>query len=86
MSLADQELVVGITTDGRSVTLIDCVEVSGTTHFPGVATAVYQARFAIFGAVFEKDEPIELDEIEIRTTDSNGGWATSRFPSSSLAR
>lgn len=69
LSLADQELVVGITTDGRSVTLVDCAEVSGTKHFPGVATAVYRADAAIFGHAFEKDEQIELDEIEIRTTE-----------------
>jgi hypothetical protein len=69
MSLADQERVVGITTDGRSVTLVDCTEVGGNTHFPGMATAVYRASAALIGHMFEAGEPIELDEIEIRTSE-----------------
>ena len=69
MSLADQPLLLGITTDGRSVTLVECTEVSGTAHFPGVATAIYRAAAAIFGHMFENDELVEFDEIEIRTTD-----------------
>jgi hypothetical protein len=69
MSLADQERVLGVTTDGRSVTLVGCTEVSGHAHFPGIATAIYRARAAIFGHAFEPDAPIELNEIEVRTTE-----------------
>jgi hypothetical protein len=60
---------VGMTTDGMRVTLVDCTELSATTRFPGVATAIYRARAAIFGHMFEHTEPVALDEIEIRTTE-----------------
>jgi hypothetical protein len=69
MSFGDQERVVGMTTDGGRVTLVDCTEVSANSHFPGVATAIYRARAAIFGHMFECNEPVELDEVEIRTTE-----------------
>jgi ApeA N-terminal domain 1 len=69
MSLADQERVIGMTTDGKHVTLVDCTEVGGNMHFPGMPTAVYRARAALIGHGFEAGEPIELDEIEIRTSE-----------------
>lgn len=69
MSPAYQERLVGTTTDGRSVTLVDCAEVRWNRHFPGAATAIYRARAAIVGHIFEPDESVALHEIEIRTSE-----------------
>jgi len=80
MSLADQERIVGMTTDGRSVTLVDCTEVGGNTHFPGMATAVYRARAALIGHMFGAGEPIELDEIEIRASELEQWVGHAPFP------
>lgn len=69
LSPADQQRVVGMTTDGRAVTLIDCTPVSEITSLPGLATAIYRARAAILGRLFGPDESIDFNEIEIRTTE-----------------
>jgi hypothetical protein len=68
--LADQERIVGITTDGTEVTLVDCTQASGGgLHFPGIATGVYRARAVLVGATFDTDEPIGFDAVEIRTSE-----------------
>jgi hypothetical protein len=64
----NQRRIVGMTTDGKQVTLDDCFFASGNIRSPGIPTTVYRARLAVFGHMFE-DEVIELDEIELRTSE-----------------
>lgn len=68
--LADQERVVGLTTDGRQVTLVDCTQGSGGGfHFPGIENGVYRARAVIVGHMFDGAGPITFDGVEIRTSE-----------------
>jgi hypothetical protein len=55
----NQRRIVGMTTDGKQVTLDDCFFASGNIRSPGIPTTVYRARLAVFGHMFE-DEVIEL--------------------------
>src|SRR5918996_2442885 len=68
--LADQERVVGLTPDGKQVTLVDCTQGSGGgIHFPGIENGVYRARAVIVGHTFDGTVPITFDEVEFRTSD-----------------
>jgi ApeA N-terminal domain 1/Apea-like HEPN len=69
MWLSDQERIVGVSTDGRYVTMVDCTQASGGgLRFPGMETSVYRARAVIEGAAFEDNEPVEFDDFEIRVS------------------
>lgn len=67
--LADQERILGATTDGNYVTLIDCSQGSGGGMIlGGLETAIYRARAVIVGqARFDEGEAVEFDHVEIRT-------------------
>lgn len=65
--LTDQERIVGVSTDGHYVTLVDCTQASGGgMNFPGIETGVYRARAVIDGATFDIGEVVEFDHVEIR--------------------
>lgn len=71
MWLADHERIVGTSTDGHYITLVDCTQAPGGNelHFPGIETGVYRARAVIDGVAFdEEDEVIAFDHVEIRVT------------------
>lgn len=68
LSLDDQERILGLAADGTQVTLVDCTEANQITRIPGMTTAVYRARVAILGHLFEPEEEIGFEEIEISTT------------------
>jgi len=68
--LADQERVVGLTTDGKLVTLVDCTQGSGGgIHLPGIENGVYRARTVIVGHMFDGAGPVAFDEVDIRTSE-----------------
>jgi ApeA-like protein/HEPN superfamily Apea-like protein len=70
--LADQERILGASSDGNHITLVDCSQGSGGRVILGGSgetpeTAVYRARAAIVGkARFDEGEPVEFDHVEIR--------------------
>jgi hypothetical protein len=69
--LADQERILGATTDGNHVTLVDCSQTGGGGMIlgGGVETAVYRARAVVVGqARFDEGEAVEFDHVEIRAT------------------
>lgn len=70
--LADQERILGATTDGNHITLIDCSQARGggiiLGGFEELETAIYRARAVIVGkARFDGGEAAEFDYVEIRT-------------------
>ena len=71
LNLADQKRILGLTTDGKDVTLVDCSEapVGNTISFPGIEVGAYRARVAIIGHAFGDGDPIELDAVEMRTSE-----------------
>ena len=72
--LADHPKILGVTTDGKAVTLEDCSSHGLVLPVPGTATAVYQASFALFGAHFEEDEIAGFDALGLRLSDLDE-WA-----------
>jgi hypothetical protein len=66
--LADQERILGVTTDGKAVTLVDCSQTGGRGFTTGgIETGVYRARAVIVGrARFDEGEAIEFDHVEVR--------------------
>lgn len=71
LDLADQKRILGLTTDGRDVTLVDCSEapVGKTISFPGIEVGAYRVGVAIIGHAFGDGDPIEFDAVEIRTSE-----------------
>jgi hypothetical protein len=71
--LADQERILGASSDGNYITLVDCKQGSGGGLIlggPGETpeTAVYRARAAVVGKPrFDAGEAVEFDHVEIRT-------------------
>ncbi len=67
--LADQERILGTTTDGNHITLVDCSQASGGGMIlGGLETAIYRAHAVVVGqARFDEGEAIEFDHVEIRT-------------------
>jgi hypothetical protein len=72
LSLADQERILGASSDGNHITLVDCSQGSGGGMILGgfgetPETAIYRARAAIVGkARFDEGEVVEFDHVEIR--------------------
>jgi hypothetical protein len=69
--LADQERILGATTDGNHITLVDCSQAAGGRLLLGLSTdletAVYRARAAIVGnGRFDEGEAVEFDHVELR--------------------
>jgi hypothetical protein len=82
MDLADQERILGLTTDGKDVTLVDCSEapVGNTISFPGIEVGAYRARVAIFGHAFGAGDTIEFDAVEMRTSELEKWVGYTPFP------
>jgi ApeA N-terminal domain 1 len=79
--LADQERVLGLTTDGQEITLVDCTQGSGGgMHIPGIENGVYHARAVIVGHMFHATDTINFDEVEIRTAELENWVGIIPFP------
>jgi hypothetical protein len=53
---ADQPRILGVTTDGKAVTLEACTSGPSTMNFPGIPTTTYRPRVVLLGAWFSEDE------------------------------
>jgi hypothetical protein len=51
-SLQNQKIVLGFTTKGKKITLLDCFENSRSMSFPGINTTSYLVSFIFEGAHF----------------------------------
>lgn len=74
--------VLGLTTNGKPVTLESCVPVHGSTSFPGIGTTIYRSAAAVLGAWFSEDEEISFQEIAVRTSELDTWVSVSGFASS----
>jgi hypothetical protein len=81
LDLAEQARIIGLTTDGKRVTLEGHQAAPHTVSFPGVATATYQRNVALIGKQFADGEGIGFDEISIRASDLNVWTQVSGFES-----
>jgi hypothetical protein len=82
LDLADQERILGLTTDGKDVTLVDCSEapVGNTISFPGIEVGAYRARVAIIGHAFGDGDPIEFNAVEMRASELEKWVGYTPFP------
>jgi hypothetical protein len=71
LDLKEQPRVVGMTTNGKQVTLEGHRSASSTTSIPGIATSTYRREVALIGKTFAADEEIAFDEIAIEASDLN---------------
>jgi len=76
---AEQPRIVGISTDGREITLDRFIAAPGTISMPGIPTTTYRHSFALIGKQFDEDEEIGFDEVAIRASDLNAWTVVSGF-------
>lgn len=79
LSLEDKARVLGISTDGKKVTLEDLSERGSTVNLPGIETARYGAAAALVGKHFSAEEDVAFDEVAIRASDLNAWTQTTGF-------
>jgi hypothetical protein len=81
-NLADQPRVLGISVDGKPITLEMVSERGHSVNLPGLPISKYGAGVALIGKHFEKGESVTFDEIAISATDLNTWTRVSGFNTS----
>jgi ApeA-like protein/HEPN superfamily Apea-like protein len=79
LDLAEHPRVVGLSADGRAITLEGHQAAAHRASFPGIATATYRRNVALIGKQFADGEDIGFDEISIRSSDLNAWTRVSGF-------
>jgi len=79
LALEERPRIVGISTDGKAITVEGHQVASNTENFPGIPTSTYSRDVALIGAHFAEDEEIGFDEIAIRASDLNTWTGISGF-------
>ena len=70
-ALEERPRILGVTIDGKPITLESAQVLSSSQHFPGIPTSTYGHGVALVGAHFVAGEQIGFDEISIQTSDLN---------------
>jgi hypothetical protein len=78
-SLAEQPRILGLSTDGKPITLEGHVVASYTESFPGIPVSTYRRSVVLIGGYFSEGEEIGFDEISIRASDLNTWTQVSGF-------
>jgi hypothetical protein len=81
LELEEQSRIVGLSTNGKPITLEGHQAAPHTESFPGIATATYKREVALIGKQFADGEHIGFDEISIRASDLNDWTRVSGFHS-----
>lgn len=81
LDLTEQPRIVGLSTNGKPITLEGHQAAPHTVSFPGIATATYKRDVTLVGKQFADGEDIGFDEISIRASDLNGWTRVSGFDS-----
>ena len=79
LDLAEQPRVLGLSTDGKPITLEGHRAAPYTTSFPGIPVATYKRNLTLIGKQFADGEQIGFDEISIRASDLNSWTQISGF-------
>lgn len=79
LDLEEQPRIVGLSTDGKPITLEGDRAFPHTESFPGVPTVTYKRNVTLVGKHFADGEEIGFDEISIRASDLNSWTQTSGF-------
>jgi len=59
------EIILGISSDGKNVTLHKCFETKSNLSFPGLLTSSFYANRAFVGAHFEKNKDIKFKSLSV---------------------
>jgi hypothetical protein len=70
---------VGLSTNGKPITLEGHQAATYTESWPGIPTAIYRRNVALIGKQFGDREEIGFDEISVRISDLNGWTQISGF-------
>lgn len=79
LSLGEQPRILGVSTDGKAITLEGHQAASANEHWPGIPTSTYLREVVLIGAHFDADEEIGFDEISITASDLNAWTEISGF-------
>lgn len=60
------EFILGLTSDGKRITLYRCFEYSRTINLPGMETCTYQPLYILIGKHFKNKEELEFYSIKAR--------------------
>lgn len=82
LNLADRPRIIGVSTDGKPITLEHLSERGHTMHFPGLPTSRYGAAVSLVGKHFSPEEEVAFDEIAIGASDLNTWTQVSGFATS----
>ena len=83
---AGQRRILGVTTDGKAVTLEACPAGPSTMNFPGIPTTTYRPGVVLIGAWFSEGEEVSFNEIAIRTSELDTWASVSGFTTSITPR
>jgi hypothetical protein len=62
----DPEFILGLTSDGKRITLYKCFEYTRTISLPGIETSTYQPSYIFIGKHFRNNEELEFYGIKAR--------------------
>lgn len=79
LDLAERSRILGISTDGKPITLEGHIAAPHTVHLPGIPTSTYLREVALVGKHFAEGEEIAFDEISIEASDLNEWTRVSGF-------
>lgn len=64
--MSEPEIILGISSDGKNVTLHKCFEIQSDVSFPGLSTSSFYANEVFVGTHFQKSEDIKFRKLSIR--------------------
>lgn len=79
LSLEERPRILGVSTDGKWITLEGHHGAGAVKHFPGIPTSIYRRAATFIGAHFEAGEEVGFDEIAIEASDLNAWTQVSGF-------
>jgi len=63
--MLEPEIILGISSDGKNITLYKCFEARSNLSFPGLLTSSFYANIAFVGAHFQKPEDIKFKSLSV---------------------
>ena len=64
--MLELEIILGISSNGKNITLHKCFETKSNVSVPGLLTSSFYANEVFVGAHFQKSEDIKFRELSIR--------------------
>lgn len=75
------DIILGVSSDGKNITLYKCFEIKSSVSIPGLHTSSIYANVVLVGAHFEKTEDIRFDSLSIHYSHVDNWTSISGFDS-----